>query len=352
VRGDRLVRWLGVLALVVPPARRGRVRWLGVCALVGVLAGCSPGSQPAPPTTSSSAPAGLGELFVDPTSAAAHQEADWRAAGRTADADQIAKIASRAQARWLPSDPARVEGEARALVTRAAGRTPVVVGYALPHRDCAGGYSAGGAADAAGYRSWVDALARGLGHAGAVVVLEPDAIPDALTCLSGADRTERYALLAEAVGALTDRAGAHVYLDAGNPGWIRDTDALAAALRSSGVARASGFALNVANFYPTDAVVDYGRDLSAKLGGAHFVVDTGRNGNGPNTDDTSGAPRWCNPPGRALGHPPTTRTGLSDVDAFLWVKNPGESDGDCRPGEPKAGQWYPEYALALATATP
>lgn len=332
MRGDRLARRAATLALV---------------ALVGVLAGCAATPPPAPPT-GTTAPTGLGaDLFVDPGTAAARQEADWRAAGRTADADQIAKIAGRAQARWLPSDPALVEGEARALVTRAAGRTAVVVGYALPHRDCTGGYSAGGAADAAGYRTWVAALVRGLGHAGAVVVLEPDAIPDALTCLSAADRAERYALLADAVSALTDRAGAHVYLDAGNPGWIRDTDALAAALRGSGVARASGFALNVSNFYPTDAVLAYGRDLSAKLGGAHFVVDTGRNGNGPNTDDTSGAPRWCNPPGRALGETPTTRTADPLVDAYLWVKRPGESDGTCKGG-PKAGDWWASYALALA----
>ncbi|MFC9174490.1 glycoside hydrolase family 6 protein [Streptomyces sp. NPDC057107] len=59
---------------------------------------------------------------------------------------------------------------------------------------------------------------------------------------------------------------------------------------------------------------------------------------------------WCNPPGRALGEPPTTETGDEKVDAYLWIKRPGESDGDCKGG-PKAGAWWPEYALGLARAT-
>ncbi|GFH79734.1 hypothetical protein Sgou_44040 [Streptomyces gougerotii] len=79
-----------------------------------------------------------------------------------------------------------------------------------------------------------------------------------------------------------------------------------------------------------------------------FVVDTSRNGNGPFTDGDP-AERWCNPPGRALGEAPTTRTGDDLVDAYLWIKRPGESDGECKGG-PKAGQWWPEYALGLAKA--
>ena len=57
---------------------------------------------------------------------------------------------------------------------------------------------------------------------------------------------------------------------------------------------------------------------------------------------------WCNPPGRALGETPTTKTGNPRVDAYLWVKRPGESDGACGRGAPAAGQWWPQYALELA----
>ncbi|MGO4421684.1 glycoside hydrolase family 6 protein, partial [Streptomyces sp. MCAF7] len=56
---------------------------------------------------------------------------------------------------------------------------------------------------------------------------------------------------------------------------------------------------------------------------------------------------WCNPKGRALGETPTVRTGDGAVAAYLWIKRPGESDGTCKGG-PKAGQWWPRYALDLA----
>jgi endoglucanase len=39
------------------------------------------------------------------------------------------------------------------------------------------------------------------------------------------------------------------------------------------------------------------------------------------------------------------------VDAYLWVKQPGDSDGQCRTGAPAAGAWWADYALALAKAS-
>jgi endoglucanase len=179
------------------------------------------------------------------------------------------------------------------------------------------------------------------------VVLEPDAVPHLVDgCTPSALHEERYALLTHAAKTLAALPGTRVYLDAGNSSWIADTSVLVAALRRAGVAHADGFALNVSNFHSTESNRAYGRRLSGALGGAHFVIDTSRNGNGP----LRGAGRresWCNPPGRALGAPPTTRTGDPLVDAYLWVKRPGDSDGECRGGPP-AGQWWPEYALALA----
>lgn len=113
--------------------------------------------------------------------------------------------------------------------------------------------------------------------------------------------------------------------------------------------RADGFALNVANFRTTRENVEFGTAISERLDGARFVIDTSRSGAGaPPAEDIDGAPSFCNPPGRALGAAPTTDTGYPLVDALLWVKRPGESDGACRPGEPEAGQWYPEYGLGLA----
>jgi len=112
-----------------------------------------------------------------------------------------------------------------------------------------------------------------------------------------------------------------------------------ACFQAVAVPEADGFALNVSNFVTTASNVSYGQQVSTLLGGAHFVVDTSRNGNGPGSD-------WCNPPGRAVGQRPTSQTGQVGVDAFLWVKRPGESDGECNGG-PAAGTFWASYAIGL-----
>ncbi|MGY1858217.1 glycoside hydrolase family 6 protein [Modestobacter sp. SYSU DS0290] len=107
------------------------------------------------------------------------------------------------------------------------------------------------------------------------------------------------------------------------------------------------------------------------LGGAqpteHFVLDTSRNGQGPWAPPAGTYPdpqTWCNPPGRGLGETPRA---VPDeefplLDAYLWVKTPGQSDGQCNRGiagsttdpewggivDPAAGAWFPEQALELA----
>jgi endoglucanase len=113
-------------------------------------------------------------------------------------------------------------------------------------------------------------------------------------------------------------------------------------LKRANVAAADGFALNVSNFQLTANSVAYGKAVSALIGGKHFVIDTSRNGLGPAADG-----QWCNPGGRGLGTASTTVTADPAVDAYLWVKLPGESDGSCS-GAPAAGLWFPEYALGLA----
>ena len=71
----------------------------------------------------------------------------------------------------------------------------------------------------------------------------------------------------------------------------------------------------------------------------HYVIDTSRNGRA-----TAGA-QWCNPPGQGLGVKPRW-VGAKRLDAYLWIKRPGESDGSCNGG-PAAGSWWTEYALGL-----
>jgi endoglucanase len=332
--------------------RAGACVALAMAALIAVP-GCSSDDANSPAkqvetTAESSNPVGQA-LYVDPQNPAALQAARWRAQGRRADAAAMERLARNPTAIWV-ADEAGVTARVRQVTQKAAraGRTALLTAYHVPGRDC-GSYSAGGSGSPAAYRTWIRGFARGIGDRRAIVILEPDAIPQAIeaSCLSPAAKAERYALLRDAVRTLRARPGVSVYIDAGNPGWVRPPQRLVGPLRASGIAAADGFALNVSNFFRTGSVIRYGRALSRRLGGAHFVIDTSRNGNGPSLRDDAGGPKWCNPPGRAIGHSPTTRTGRRKVDAFLWVKTPGASDGTCRAGAPPAGHWWPEYALQL-----
>ncbi|WP_283617132.1 glycoside hydrolase family 6 protein, partial [Mycolicibacterium poriferae] len=146
-----------------------------------------------------------------------------------------------------------------------------------------------------------------------------------------------------AVDTLTRNPATAVYVDAGHPRWVA-ADVMAGRLNQVGVQKARGFSLNTANFFTTEESMGYGQAISGMTNGAHYVIDTSRNGAGPVEGDDL---YWCNPSGRALGVAPTTATGNPTVDAFLWVKRPGESDGSCR-GAPSAGTFVSQYAIDLA----
>jgi endoglucanase len=323
----------------------------GAFALLGLTAACDaqgsvdPGSgspDPAETDRVTSAPSLLvgARVWQNPDSPARRQADSWRSS-RPSDAAMLDRIASQPIAQWIGGWTGDVRSHVRNIVSRAAseGSVPVFVAYNIPHRDC-GGYSASGAqATAAGYRSWISNVAAGLSGGRSVVVLEPDAVAQ-MTCLPAAGQEERLALIREAV-ALLKGAGAAVYIDAGNARWL-SADAIAARLKRAGIGQADGFSLNVSNFISTSANVAYGEAISARLSGKHFIIDTSRNGMGG-----AASGEWCNPAGQALGLAPTTRTGHRLVDAYLWIKYPGESDGPCNGG-PTAGQWWPDYALGLA----
>ena len=279
-------------------------------------------------------------LFVESSGFARAQAQEW-GASRPEDAALMRRIAQAPQALWLGDWTAHVRAAVarRVKAARRAGGVPVLVLYNIPDRDC-GQHSSGGAASGAAYLRWIEQVARGIGSGPATVIVEPDAL-SALDCMTRGARAERVALLSSAVARLGGLPETAVYLDAGNPGWV-PAGRVARRLRSAGIARARGFSVNVSGFETTARATAYGRAISRRTGGAQFVIDTSRNGAGP-----SDPPDWCTPPGRALGTYPTNRTGVPLVDAFLWVKRPGESDGTCNGGPP-AGQWWPEYALDLA----
>jgi endoglucanase len=264
-----------------------------------------------------------------------------------AAAQLIGKIADTPQAKWLGEWSGEIETVTQNFTRAAdrAGKVPLIVAYNLPNRDC-GQYSAGGVGDPVAYRAWVDAMARGISEQRrAIVILEPDALGQLDICLDEPGQAERLELLTYAVTKLESLPGVSVYVDAGHSRWVK-ADVMAQRLRAAGVGKARGFSLNVANYVATAELLEYGNGIASQLGGdVHFVIDTGRNGNG--APDATGEASWCNVPGRALGARPTTETGDSRVDAFAWIKNPGESDGTCAGGPP-AGQWFHERALEMA----
>jgi endoglucanase len=248
------------------------------------------------------------------------------------------KIANQPEADWFDNNSGDITSAVskRVDAITSAGALPVLVAYNIPQRDCGGA----GASSAAAYQTWIRGFASGIGARKAVVILEPDALAN-IGCLSASNQTTRIGLIKDAVTVLEAKPGVSVYIDAGHSNWVSASD-MADLLNKAGIQFAQGFSLNVASFGTTSDNIAYGKDLSARVGGKHFVIDTSRNGRGP----TAGLD-WCNPPGRGLGNKPTSATGDPLVDAFLWIKRPGESDGTCNGG-PQAGLWWADYALMLA----
>ncbi|MCF6521656.1 glycoside hydrolase family 6 protein [Streptomyces sp. JJ36] len=323
--------------------------------------------------------------------------------GEYADAARVFRMVRTPQAVWFTGDDdGRTRQDVRRTVREADRKDalPVLSLYNVPGRDCAQ-YSAGGASDTAEYRAWIDEVVRGIGHRRALIVLEPDSLA-LLPSDCGQDDAEgtltdaRYEEVRYAVDRLGSLPRTTVYLDAGHSGW-HAVGSIVPRLVRAGVEDTRGFYLNASNYRSDAELAWYGTLISGCLsyvaeGGAaadcpdqwsdraearawleeqvtagpadraHYVTDTSRNGRGPWTPpegEYSDPQDWCNPPDRGLGKRPTTRTGDPLHDARLWIKIPGESDGECLRGtegpedpergmvDPPAGAWFPEQAREL-----
>jgi endoglucanase len=405
-------------------------------------------------TTGGTAARGLGpgtRFFVpSPSSGAPQQIVQLARSGDLKDAALIAEMEATPRAVWFTSGtPAQVRQQVRQTMIEAAAHrsVPVLVAYDIPGRDCAQ-YSAGGALNEADYEAWISGLAQGIGHRKAIVILEPDALgnlPSGCGLSSSVypfTDDERIAELRYAVAALEDHPRTSVYLDGTHSAW-QSVGTITQRLLEANVQDAQGFYLNVSNYQPTAELTDYGTWISdciamvtdtssafynnpsscasqyypatqsdfstwglttawyaQNMGNAvattHFVIDTSRNGDGPNNmQGYASAPydqpssviaalssgNWCNPPDSGLGIRPTASTGVPLLDAYLWVKTPGQSDGQCdsaggvrawdysdysQPGwpattsaqslfdplwgtdDPAAGDWFAQQALQLA----
>jgi endoglucanase len=271
--------------------------------------------------------------------------------GHQAEAAALKKIAEIPSGIWLAGESYDMQ-EAR-QVTLAATRAhsiPVIVTYNLPDRDACGKLSTAYGPTASGYKQWIRQLANAIGTGDDIVIVEPDGLADIVRgCLTPSQALERYELLRYAMQRLGALPHARVYLDAGNPGMFTNPAQLVDPLERAGIRYGRGFSANVSNFQWTVDVVTWSQHLEHALGGrVRAVIDTSRNGNGPYTGPD--APQWCNPPGRALGPAPRLDPGPAGIDAYLWIKDPGASDGPCNGG-PAAGQYWPAYAVALLQAS-
>ena len=282
-------------------------------------------------------------LFVDPYAPASQAEASLDRSDPAAAA-LLRKIVSRPAGIWVGAwiPDTQVAETVRTVMRRAVARhsMPLLVLYAFPYRGCE--HDGGTGSDsAAGYERWIGQVAAAIGAGKAAVILEPDALAEyvRLGCLSPAEQRDRLTVLHRAIDRLARLPHTSVYLDAGNSRW-QSAAVMASLLLAAGVGEIRGFSVNVSNFNSTATEESYGNAVSALLHRAHYVIDTSRNG-------VATANTWCNPPGQALGTPPTARTGNPLVDALLWIKPPGASDGTCNGGPP-AGTFWLSYALSLA----
>jgi endoglucanase len=157
---------------------------------------------------------------------------------------------------------------------------------------------------------------------------------------------------------------------------------------------ATNYGLDYSAAYEATVTASLANMLNGAAPTMPFVIDTSRNANGPLVTapyalapydqsaaviGTLNAGNWCNPPGAGAGLRPSANTGVPLLDAYLWVKTPGESDGQCDIAggarawdytaydpwnitgdaqntfdplwgmvDPAAGVWFPAQALQLA----
>ncbi|KNG50486.1 cellobiohydrolase-like protein II precursor [Stemphylium lycopersici] len=267
--------------------------------------------------------------------------------------------------------------------------------YDLPGRDCAAKASNGELAVGelniykTEYIDPIVAIFKKYPNTAIALVIEPDSLPNLVTNIdlqtckdsaSGYREGVAYAL------KQLNLPNVMMYIDAGHGGWLGWNDnlkpgakELSAVYKKAGSPKqVRGIATNVAGWNAwdlspgefssaTDAQWNKAQNekkyielFSPELKSAGMpgqaIVDTGRNGVTGLRQEWG---NWCNIDGAGFGRRPTSTTGSSLVDAFVWVKPGGESDGTsdtsadrydsfCGKSEsfkpsPEAGQWNQEY---------
>jgi endoglucanase len=197
----------------------------------------------------------------------------------------------------------------------------------------------------------INAVVAGTGNRPAVYLLELDAIGSSSCILKSKSAGSAWeGALKYEVDQFAKLPHAVVYVEAGysdgnSPSYT------AKVLNKIDIRKIRGFFTNDTHNEWTSSEVKWGEKISRMTHGAHFVVDTAQNGQGPKLNkhpSKQGVEDLCNPPGRGLGPTTTTSTGFADADAFLWTHIPGNSTGTCNGG-PSGGIFFPSYAESLAS---
>ena len=317
-----------------------------------------------------------------------------------------------------------------------------LVVYDLPNRDCAAAASNGelhGQAGLATYKSgFIDAIVAKLKAKPAynslriAIVLEPDSLPNLVTnhdlpaCQEAVQGNLYVDGITYAIQKLHTVANASIYLDIAHSGWLGWDNNMASAVTlftkvvhdatGGDLSQIRGFATDTANYTPlhesylswstlSDSlksgfyqwnpqideagyIQELGRRFSA-AGFTHlgFITDTSRNGwkpvqDGSPMDRRHDRGNWCNVTGTGLGQRPQAAPQAdSMLDAYLYIKPPGTSDGystqqnatntpdaegkrfdhNCDPtnsalnamaSAPAAGHWFHDNFLMLLRGRP
>ncbi|OWZ20516.1 Glycoside hydrolase [Phytophthora megakarya] len=214
-----------------------------------------------------------------------------------------------------------------------------IVVYGIPNKDCDAGYSSGGSVKSTDdYKAFLKELTGAVGDRKVLYVVEPDAVgllAKEGSCGQSAGYLDNLKVAVEALSANTN---AELYVDVGYWMLADSTNAalIAPIMKELGACgKLKGVTINTSNYRSNDECTTYCTNFQTAMGSTSMTcaVDTSRNYNGNPTSD------WCNVVTAGIGKPPSSSTGISNIDYFMWVKPPGESDGTCSGGT-EAGKFY------------
>jgi endoglucanase len=290
--------------------------------------------------------------YVDPVEPAYRSYRTFLRKGRRGAASLMWRIAREPRFRWFGrwNRPVarRVREYLRCVAAEQPGAVPLMVVMRHQGKGC-GGYTGGGPAEDARTRAWYRNFARAVGGARVIIGFEPDSL-GTVDCLAPSRRDDRIKTLAYGVDVLSQLPNATIYLEAGASDW-EPAARTAKQLRRIGISKVRGFMLNATHHDWTRNNIRHGLDISRRVGGKPFIINTSYNGRGPlhyRNHRRRTINVWCHPPNRGLGIRPTTRTDHPKVDAYMYINRPGYSAGACNGGPLPVGSWWPERALMYA----